>query len=233
MKILIAHVRCIKILTWLRGFSVKIAKFSLLYYLAISRRDLSTKKTKPNIEKWPESLWVMLKFYYIERGLSTMAILRVCRHLVSYSTFSQIILLHTFQYGHAMGQTVLKANSRVSKTKKIGQFPRLSKNDKKKGRVIYTLNESSKPLQTIPPCIFYFFFLALTRIQSPLFSAVALVRPPFLTHFLLPSYQQSSKKSASADVDEGPALLKYNGKDARFKDEKDLKVGLLEIPPWT
>ena len=165
---------------------------------------------------------------------STMAILRVCRHLVSYSTFSQIILLHTFQYGHAMGQTVLKANSRVSKTKKIGQFPRLlSKNDKKKGRVIYTLNESSKSLQAIPPCIFYFFFLALTRIQSPLFSAVALVRPPFLTHFLLPSYQQSSKKSASADVDEGPALLKYNGKDARFKDEKDLKVGLLKIPPWT
>ena len=161
---------------------------------------------------------------------STMAILRVSRHLLSYSTFLQIILLHTFQYGHAMGQTVLKANSRVSKTKKIGQFPRLLS---KKGRVIYTLNESSKSLQTIPPCIFHFFFLALTRIQSPLFSAVALVRPPFLTHFLLPSYQQSSKKSASADVDEGPALLKYNGKDARFKDEKDLKVGLLEIPPWT
>ena len=187
----------------------------------------------------------MLKFYYIERGLlgsfSKMAIFRVCRHLVSYSTFSQIILRHTFQYGHAMGQTVLKANSRVSKTKKIGQFPRLlSKNDKKKGHVIYTLNESSKSLQTIPPCIFYcgttpydFFFLALTKIQSLLFSAVAFVRPPILTHFLLPSYQQSSKKSASADVDEGPALLKYNGKDARFKDEKDLKVGLLEIPPWT
>lgn len=49
--------------------------------------------------------------------------------------------------------------------------------------------------------------------------------------FTAPSYQQSSKKSTSADVDEGPALLKYNGKDSRFKDEKDLKVGLLEIPP--
>ena len=163
---------------------------------------------------------------------STMVILRICRHLVCYSTFLQIILRHTFQYGRAMGRTVLKANSRVSKTKKMGQFARLlSKNDKKKVRI---LNESSKSLQTIPPCIFYFFFLALTRIQSPLFSAVALVRPPFLTLFLLPSYHQSSKKSASADVDEGPALLKYNGKDARFKDEKDLKVGLLlEIPPWT
>ena len=51
--------------------------------------------------------------------------------------------------------------------------------------------------------------------------------------FIATSYLQSSKKSASADVDEGPALLKYNGKDARFKDEKDLKVGLLEISPWT
>ena len=26
------------------------------------------KQTKPNIEKWPESLWVMLEFWYIERG---------------------------------------------------------------------------------------------------------------------------------------------------------------------
>ena len=93
--------------------------------------------------------WAIGKF-------SKMAILRVCHHLVSYSTFSQIILRHTFQYGHAIGQTVLKANSRVSKTKKIGQFPRLlSKNDKKKVPVIYTLNESSKSLQTIRPCIFY------------------------------------------------------------------------------
>lgn len=25
-------------------------------------------------------------------------------------------------------------------------------------------------------------------------------------------------------MEEGPALLKYNGKDGRFKDEKDLKV---------
>ena len=171
---------------------------------------------------------------------STMAILRICRHLVCYSTFLQIILRHTFQYGRAMGRTVLKANSRFSNTRKMGQFARLlSKNDKKKVRVICTLNESSKSLQTIPPCIFYcgttpydFFFLVLTKIQSLLFSAVAFVRPPILTHFLLPSYQQSSKKSASADVDEGPALSKYNGKDARFKDEKDLKVGLLEIPLW-
>ena len=52
----IAHVRYIKILTWLRGFRVKIANLSRVHCLAIPRRDLSTKKTKPNIEKWPESL---------------------------------------------------------------------------------------------------------------------------------------------------------------------------------
>ena len=34
----------------------KVAKFPLLYYLAIPRRDLRTKKTKPKIEKLPESL---------------------------------------------------------------------------------------------------------------------------------------------------------------------------------
>ena len=57
-----AHVRYIKILTWLRGFRVKIANFSRLHCLAIPRRDLSTKKTKPKIEKWPESLGVMSEF---------------------------------------------------------------------------------------------------------------------------------------------------------------------------
>ena len=33
------------------GFRVKIANFSQLHCLAIPRRDLNTKKTKPNIEK--------------------------------------------------------------------------------------------------------------------------------------------------------------------------------------
>ena len=50
-----------KILTWLRGFRGKIANFSRLHCLAIPRRELSTKKTKPNIEKWPESLLEKLK----------------------------------------------------------------------------------------------------------------------------------------------------------------------------
>ena len=65
----IAFIRYIKILTWLRGFRVKIAFFLRLHYLAIPRRDLSTKKTKPNIEKWPESLGVIIEFKYIKRGL--------------------------------------------------------------------------------------------------------------------------------------------------------------------
>ena len=52
----IAHVRYIKILTRLRGFRNTIANFSRLHCLAIPRRELSTKKAQPNIEKWPESL---------------------------------------------------------------------------------------------------------------------------------------------------------------------------------
>ena len=52
------HVRYIKILTWLRGLRVKIANFLRLHCLAIPKRDLNTKNTKPNIAKWPESLGV-------------------------------------------------------------------------------------------------------------------------------------------------------------------------------
>ena len=40
-----------QILTLLRGFRDKIANFSRLHCLAIPRRDLSTKKIKPSIEK--------------------------------------------------------------------------------------------------------------------------------------------------------------------------------------
>ena len=77
----IAHVWYIKILTWLRGFRVKIANFLRLLCLAIPRRDLRTKKTKqkkntkPNKEKRSESLGVMLQFWwYIERGLLVNAL---------------------------------------------------------------------------------------------------------------------------------------------------------------
>ena len=44
------------------SFRDKIPNFSLLHCLAVLKRDLSTKKTKPNIEKLPENLGVMLEF---------------------------------------------------------------------------------------------------------------------------------------------------------------------------
>ena len=68
-QLLIAHVWCIKILTWLRGVRDNIAKFSRLHSLTVPRRDLSTRNTKPNIEKLLESPGVMLEFSWIERGL--------------------------------------------------------------------------------------------------------------------------------------------------------------------
>ena len=65
----IGHVRYINILTWLRGFRVKIVNFLSFFCLSIPKRDLDTKKTTPNIEVWPESLGAMLEYWYIERGL--------------------------------------------------------------------------------------------------------------------------------------------------------------------
>ena len=47
---IIAHIR----------FRDKIVNFSGLYCLVIPWSDLNTKKTKPNIEKWPKSLGVTL-----------------------------------------------------------------------------------------------------------------------------------------------------------------------------
>ena len=60
---IIAHVRNIKILTYSEAFGAKLPFFSRLYCLVIPRRDLNTKKTKPNIErKWTKRLNVMLEF---------------------------------------------------------------------------------------------------------------------------------------------------------------------------
>ena len=68
----IDHVRYINIQAWFRGFRVKIANFSSFFCSSIPKRDLSTKKTTPNIEVWPESLGAMLEYWYIERGLLLM-----------------------------------------------------------------------------------------------------------------------------------------------------------------
>ena len=58
----IGHVRYINILTWFRGFRVKIANFLSFFCLSIPKRDLETKKTTPNLEVCPESLGAMLEY---------------------------------------------------------------------------------------------------------------------------------------------------------------------------
>ena len=45
-----------------------------------------------------------------------MTILHICRHLLNCSTFLQIILGHTCQFGQAKEKTFLKTNSHVLKT---------------------------------------------------------------------------------------------------------------------
>ena len=50
LEISMGHVRYINILTWLRGFRVKIANLSSFFCLSIPKRDLDTKNTTPNIE---------------------------------------------------------------------------------------------------------------------------------------------------------------------------------------
>ena len=62
-----------------------------------------------------------------------MTILHICRHLLNCSTFLQIILGHTCQFGQAKEQTFLKTNSHVLKT---------INNNKKKGfaRLLRSLN---------------------------------------------------------------------------------------------
>ena len=63
----IGHVRYINILTWLRGFQVKLlylVLFSLYSSLFWELRD-----NLKNLQFWPESLGAMLEYWYIERGL--------------------------------------------------------------------------------------------------------------------------------------------------------------------
>ena len=64
--VFIGNLRYINILTWIRGFQVKIAGF---FRLIILKRDLDTEKTPSNIEACPESLRAMLEYSSIEHGL--------------------------------------------------------------------------------------------------------------------------------------------------------------------
>ena len=58
-----------------------------------------------------------LKILKVIGELSTTAIVRICRHLVDYSTFLSTILRRTSQFGLAIRRTFLEENLRVSKTK--------------------------------------------------------------------------------------------------------------------
>ena len=63
----IAHVRYIKILTWLRGCRVKIANFSRLHRLAISRR-IERKENQTN-RKMTRETRSHVRILIFERGL--------------------------------------------------------------------------------------------------------------------------------------------------------------------
>ena len=67
------HVRYINIITWLRGFQVK-RLYLVLFLLYLSLLwELRDKRNLKNLQFWPESLGAMLEYWYIERGLLTMA----------------------------------------------------------------------------------------------------------------------------------------------------------------
>ena len=62
MRKSIGLVQYINILTWLRGFQVKIANMLKFLYPLIPKRHLDTKKTTPNIDVCTESLGAMLEY---------------------------------------------------------------------------------------------------------------------------------------------------------------------------
>ena len=65
----IGHVRYINILTWLRGFQVKLL-YLVLFSLYLSLFwELRDKRNLKNLQFWPESLGAMLECWYIKRGL--------------------------------------------------------------------------------------------------------------------------------------------------------------------
>ena len=65
----IGHVRYINILTWLRGFRVKILYLVLFSLYPRLFWELRDKRSLKNLQFWPESLGTMLEYWYIERGL--------------------------------------------------------------------------------------------------------------------------------------------------------------------
>jgi len=71
-----------------------------------------------NVSDCEKGITKQLKILKVIGQLSTTTILRICRYLVDYSTFLQIILRHTCQFGRAIRRTFSEENLRVLKTKK-------------------------------------------------------------------------------------------------------------------
>ena len=61
----IAHVRYINILTWLRGFRIKIASCWSFFFPSIPKKDLDTKKATLNMEVCSENLGAMSEYWYL------------------------------------------------------------------------------------------------------------------------------------------------------------------------
>ena len=68
-RVAIGHVRYINILTWLRGFQVKLLHLVLFSLYPSLFWELRYKRNLKNLQFWPESLGAMLEYWYIERGL--------------------------------------------------------------------------------------------------------------------------------------------------------------------
>ena len=68
VMLLIGHVRHVNILTWLRGFRVKLLYLVFSLYLSLFW-ELRDKRNLKILQFWPESLGAMLEYWYIERGL--------------------------------------------------------------------------------------------------------------------------------------------------------------------
>ena len=64
----IARVRYINILTWLRGFRVKVLNFESFFCLSFPNETWIQRKQQEVWKFDPESLGAMLEYWYIERG---------------------------------------------------------------------------------------------------------------------------------------------------------------------
>ena len=65
----IGHIRYINILTWLRGFRVKLLYLVVFSLYSSLFWELREKRNLKNLQFWPESLGAMLEYWYIECGL--------------------------------------------------------------------------------------------------------------------------------------------------------------------